>query len=128
MDGLRLTTPLLKLLRMFIADPTASYWSFEIMTAMGLASGTVYPLLARLEGMRWLESGWDEEQETSGPRRRYYRLTGEGVASARIALAEANSKTRPASPTGRWRPLLGGIIGEGTRVGAAGIGKRDHRG
>jgi PadR family transcriptional regulator, regulatory protein PadR len=109
MDGLRLTTPLLKLLRMFLADPTANYWGFEIMKATGLASGTVYPLLARLEGMDWLESGWDDEQEMSGrPRRRYYRLTGEGVVSARIALAEANSKKRPASATGRLRPALGG--------------------
>jgi PadR family transcriptional regulator, regulatory protein PadR len=108
MEGLRLTTPLLKLLRVLLADPTANYWGFEIMKATGLASGTVYPLLARLEGMRWLESGWDDEQDISGPRRRYYRLTGEGVASARIALAEANSKKRLATPTGRLRPALGG--------------------
>jgi PadR family transcriptional regulator, regulatory protein PadR len=108
MEGLRLTTPLLKLLRVLLADPTANYWGFEIMKATGLASGTVYPLLARLEGMGWLESGWDDEQDISGPRRRYYRLTGEGVASARTAVAEANSKKRPATPTGRLRPALGG--------------------
>jgi DNA-binding PadR family transcriptional regulator len=107
MEGLRLTTPLLKLLRVLLADPTANYWGFEIMKATGLASGTVYPLLARLEGMGWLESDWDDEQDVSGPRRRYYYLTGEGVASARIALAEANAKKRP-SATGRLRPVLGG--------------------
>jgi PadR family transcriptional regulator len=108
MDGLRLTTPLLKLLRVFLADPTANY-GFEIMKATGLASGTVYPLLARLEGMGWLESGWDDEQEMSGrPRRRYYQLTGEGVVSARVALAEANSKKRRTSSSGRLRPALGG--------------------
>jgi PadR family transcriptional regulator, regulatory protein PadR len=107
MDGLRLTTPLLKLLRMFLDDPMADYWGFEIMKATGLASGTIYPLLARLESMRWLESGWDDET-VSGPRRRYYRLTSEGAASARVALAEASSKTRRGTSTGRLRPAFGG--------------------
>jgi PadR family transcriptional regulator, regulatory protein PadR len=93
---------------MFLAEPRAKYWGFEIMKATGLASGTVYPLLARLEGMRWLTSGWDNEQEISGPRRRYYRLTGEGVTSARTALAEANAKKRASSTTGRLRPAFGG--------------------
>ena len=107
MEGLRLTTPLLKLLNIFIADPTADYFGFEIMKATGLASGTIYPLLARLEGMGWLESGWDDDA-VSGPRRRYYRLTHEGVASARVALAEASSKKHPGSSTGRLRPAFGG--------------------
>jgi PadR family transcriptional regulator PadR len=108
MEGLRLTTPLLKLLRMLLDDPTSKYWGFEIITKTHLASGTVYPLLARLERMGWLESAWDDEQQVSGPRRRYYRLTGDGVTSARLALAEANSKKRAASATGRLRPALGG--------------------
>jgi PadR family transcriptional regulator PadR len=108
MEGLRLTTPLLKLLNVLLVDPTSKYWGFEIMKGTGLASGTVYPLLARLEGMRWLESGWDDEQNVSGPRRRYYRLTGEGVASARVALAEANAKKHRGTGPGRLRPVLGG--------------------
>jgi PadR family transcriptional regulator, regulatory protein PadR len=104
----RLTAPLVKLLRVLLADPTSKYWGFEIMKRTGLASGTVYPLLARLEGMGWLESGWDDEPAISGrPRRRYYKLTGSGIASARVALAEANSKKRPASAPSRLRPALG---------------------
>ena len=108
MDGLRLTTPLIKLLRMLIADPTANYWGFEIMKATGLASGTVYPLLARLESIGWLESGWDDEQMVSGPRRRYYRLTDDGAVSARVALAEASATGSPAAGPSRLRPALGG--------------------
>lgn len=107
MEGLRLTTPLLKLLNMFIADPMANQWGFEIMRETGLASGTIYPLLARLEGMGWLESGWDDEA-VSGPRRRYYRLTREGAELARVALAEASSKKRPRSSAGRLQPAFGG--------------------
>src|SRR4051812_4304193 len=100
MEGLRLTTPLLKLLNMILADPTADYWGFPIMKATGLASGTIYPLLARLEGMGWLESGWDD-QAVSGPRRRYYRLTPKGAELARVALAEASAKKRTRSATSR---------------------------
>jgi DNA-binding PadR family transcriptional regulator len=104
----RLTAPLVKLLRVLLADPTSQYWGFEIMKKTGLASGTVYPLLARLEGMGWLESGWADEPTISGrPRRRYYQMTPTGIASARVALAEANSKKRPASAPGRLRPALG---------------------
>jgi len=108
MEGLRLTTPLVKLLRVFLADPTSKYWGFEIMKETGLASGTVYPLLARLERMGWLQSGWDDEEETRRARRRYYQLTGEGVTSARIALAEANAKKHSEARPARLRPILGG--------------------
>jgi PadR family transcriptional regulator PadR len=108
MEGLRLTSPLIRLLQVFLADPAAKYWGFEIMKATGLASGTVYPLLARLERMEWLESGWDDEQHVSGPRRRYYRLTHAGLASARVALAEASSKKRSSSSIGWLRPAPGG--------------------
>lgn len=106
MDGLRLTTPLLKLLEALLVDPAASYWGFELMKVTKLASGTMYPLLARLEGLGWLESGWDE-QATSGPRRRYYQLTRDGAVSARQALAEARLKSPSRTATG-WKPALGG--------------------
>jgi PadR family transcriptional regulator PadR len=109
MDGLRLTAPLLKLLEVLLADPSDDFWGFELMKTTGLASGTIYPLLARLEGLGWLESGWDDQLD-SGPRRRYYRLTRDGAVSARQAVAEARSKARAGSA--RWdswsRPALGG--------------------
>ena len=56
MDGLRLTIPLLLVLRVLLAGPASNHWGFEIMKATGLASGTVYPLLFRLEAMGWVES------------------------------------------------------------------------
>jgi PadR family transcriptional regulator PadR len=45
--------------------------------AFHLAEGTVYPALYRLERQGLLESGWDE---TTGRRRRIYRLTRRGRA------------------------------------------------
>lgn len=39
--------------------------------------GTLYPLLSRLRKQEWVETFWRES--TSGPPRRYYQLTSEGV-------------------------------------------------
>ena len=67
---------------------------FQIMEATGLASGTVYPVLRRLERERYVASEWEDEREASAAgrrRRRIYRLTGGGRAlaeEARRRLAE----------------------------------------
>jgi DNA-binding PadR family transcriptional regulator len=53
----------------------------EISKMCGLATGTLYPILYRLEEYGWLDSRWEAgDPATLGrPRRRYYRITGEGV-------------------------------------------------
>jgi hypothetical protein len=71
----------------------------EIGHAAGLPSGTVHPILARLEGVGWLESRWEEiDPRAEGrPARRYYRLTPDGLELARSALARAyGASARPA--------------------------------
>jgi DNA-binding PadR family transcriptional regulator len=79
----------------------------EIGDAAGLPSGTVHPILARLEGAGWLESRWEDVDPRSAgrPARRYYRLTGAGVLEARKALARAyrGRASRAA------RPATGGV-------------------
>lgn len=66
---------------------------FDIMDATGLASGTVYPALRRLEGGGYVKSRWEPAAEAlraGRPRRRVYELTGAGLAllpSARAKLA-----------------------------------------
>jgi DNA-binding PadR family transcriptional regulator len=77
-----------------IADPTRRIHGFELCAATGQPSGTVYPILARLEGLGWLESEWEEPEvhvPAGRPRRRYYRLTEDGAAGARIALQAAEA-------------------------------------
>ena len=72
-----------------IADPARRTHGFELCAATGQPSGTVYPILARLEGLGWLESEWEEPDvhvPAGRPRRRYYRLTEDGAAKARTAL------------------------------------------
>jgi hypothetical protein len=89
-------------LRALLDDPARELYGVEVGAAAGLPSGTVHPILARLEGLRWVESRWEDinPRAEGRPARRYYRLTASGVESARAALARAY---RPARAT-RLRP------------------------
>lgn len=57
-------------------------YGFDIMDATGLASGTVYPALRRLERLKLVRSAWEDDaaaQREERPPRRYYRMTGGGA-------------------------------------------------
>ncbi|GAA3144747.1 hypothetical protein GCM10010466_39810 [Planomonospora alba] len=90
----RMTLPTQLVLRAFLEDPAREMYGLEICQAAGLASGTIHPILARFEGIGWLESRWEENDphEQGRPRRRYYRLTPDGAENARAALARSRSK------------------------------------
>jgi PadR family transcriptional regulator PadR len=86
----RMTMPTQLVLRALLVDPGEELYGLEIGDAAGLASGTVHPILARLEGLGWLTSSWEDvDPAIAGrPARRYYRLTGRGAEEARAALAK----------------------------------------
>ena len=68
----------------------------------GLRSGSLYPILIRLAERGLVEARWEEEQPAGRPRRHLYRLTPDGLARARAALAEqAPLKHRRAAAAGR---------------------------
>ena len=100
-----MTIPTQRVLEALLADPEREQYGFAIGEAADLRSGTVHPILARLEGLGWLASRWEEidPQVEGRPPRRYYRLTAEGVQAAEAALARAY---RP-SATRRLRPQVG---------------------
>lgn len=63
-------------------------YGFDIMEATGLPSGTVYPVLSRLERDGLVGSSWEDERlaaEGGRPSRRYYEVSAAGS----VALAEA---------------------------------------
>lgn len=56
-------------------------YGFEIMDAIGLPSGTVYPALRRMESSGAIGSEWESErlaQKEQRPPRKYYKLTRDG--------------------------------------------------
>ena len=63
---------------------------FDILDATGLPSGTVYPILRRLEEDGFAVSRWESArlaQNEQRPPRRYYTLTASGEALAAKARA-----------------------------------------
>lgn len=66
----------------------------DIRRATGLASGTLYPILLRLEEAGWLQSQWEgiDPAETGRPRRRFYRLTAIGERRVRAAFGQFGSR------------------------------------
>ena len=99
----RMTLPTQLVIQTFLQDPKEEHYGLEIGTAAGLPSGTVHPILARLEGLGWVESRWEElDTRVQGrPSRRYYKLTASGEQNARDALARAY---RPSASRLRLRP------------------------
>ena len=91
--GPRMTIPTQLVLRAMLAEPTREMYGLQICTGAGLPSGTIHPILARLEGLGWLTSRWEDAipAEEGRPRRRYYKLTEDGAERARIALAQATT-------------------------------------
>lgn len=57
------------------------HFGFDIMDATGLPSGTVYPILRRLDGEAMLTSAWEDVEVARNeqrPPRRYYEITAAG--------------------------------------------------
>lgn len=107
----RMTLPMLLAIRAMLHEPGREMYGLEICKAAGLPSGTLHPVLARLERCGWLESRWekidDEETKPAAggrPRRRYYRFSPGGAERARAALKKARLPVPPAKPVPAAQP------------------------
>lgn len=92
----RMTIPTQLVLRVLLEEPEEERYGYELGEAAGLASGTVHPILARLEAAGWVESRWEDvdSSDVGRPARRYYRLTVDGVEAAREGLARSHRPRR----------------------------------
>ena len=98
---MKLTRPLERVLRVFLDDTAAPRYGYDLMKAARLPSGTLYPMLARLQAEGLVTSEWEPKpQDASGrPPRKYYQLTDEGIRVARLELAHASAAQRAAPAT-----------------------------
>lgn len=87
------------LLTTMLEQPRAWRYGYELSKATGLASGTLYPLLMRLNDRGFLDSRWQEPERAGRPPRHAYRLSTLGVELAReeeSTAADANVMRRRA--------------------------------
>ena len=94
--GPRMTIPTQLVLQVLLEDPKVEQYGGAIGAAAGLPSGTVHPILARLEGLGWVDSRWEDvdPRQAGRPARRYYRLTAAGANQAPAALLRAQRPRR----------------------------------
>ncbi|MEH6373574.1 PadR family transcriptional regulator [Streptomyces sp. KLMMK] len=94
----KMTRTTLDVLSVLVTQDQELY-GLKIAQATGVLTGTIYPILARLEQAGWVTSEWEsgEEPDSRGPRRRFYRLTPNGLQRAQSALQRAASR-RTAAP------------------------------
>ena len=87
----RLSRETLLVLRRFVERPTDWRYGYELSRETGLKSGTLYPILMRLETYGLLEARWVATEEGVPPRHTY-RLTPNGLQLARTQLAESHPR------------------------------------
>src|ERR1700689_2398750 len=100
-----MTAPLERVLRALLDDPVAPRYGYDLMKAAGLKSGTLYPMLSRLEDERLVTSAWETPQHEGERPRKYSGLPGEGIRVARLELAGVSaSRSRAPGRPGRPAP------------------------
>jgi PadR family transcriptional regulator, regulatory protein PadR len=94
-----MTSQTLKVLAVLLDDPTVEWHGFSLIERTKIKSGTLYPILIRLEKAGWLESRLEDvdPRVVGRPARRLYVLTGEGERLARVELASHLNALAPAS-------------------------------
>ncbi len=84
------------------------HYGFDIMDATGLPSGTVYPILRRLEAEAFVRSAWEDArraQREQRPPRRYYELSPTGDALCLEAAERFPAlRVKPAPRPRRLKP------------------------
>jgi DNA-binding PadR family transcriptional regulator len=100
MEQLELTPKMADVIKVFLEDPEQSRYGFELMRRTGQPSGTLYPILAKLEHAGWLIGGKEviDAHAEGRPARRNYRIAGAAVAVARTQLAALSEQYRPPVP------------------------------
>ncbi len=88
----RMSLQTMKVLEAFLENPADQLSGAEVHMSCHLASGTLYPILLRLEAAGWFVSRWESIDPSSAgrPRRRLYRLTPTGLRRAGEVFSSFN--------------------------------------
>jgi DNA-binding PadR family transcriptional regulator len=81
-------------LRIMAAIAEGRRYGLDLVTNTGLPSGTIYPVLGRLQRRGWIEGHWEDQRHADRegrPRRKYYAITAAGLEVLREAAAPLGS-------------------------------------
>jgi hypothetical protein len=68
LNAIQVTRPVLRILRVFMDDPAIARYGLELAKLTGLQSGTLYPVLARMENHGLVTADWEDIDESAeGP-------------------------------------------------------------
>jgi PadR family transcriptional regulator, regulatory protein PadR len=102
----RISAATAAVLEIFLAHPDRDFYGLEIIRAAGIGSGSLYPILHRLEEWDLLLASWERLEDAAARRtrpRRRYRLNPEKRERARDLHREwstANPDRAPALEPG----------------------------
>ncbi len=88
------STQAIALFAALLARPGDWRHGYDLTRELGIRSGTLYPLLIRLTAEGVVEAEWQPAVRAGLPARHAYRLTSEGKAVARQAVAQDQAPGR----------------------------------
>lgn len=94
MEPLSRKTPATAAVLATLLSSKDAQWGLQIVKETGLKTGTVYPILERLEAAGWVEAEWDVDDARKGPRRRYFHLAGDAVSHASQYVASLENQMK----------------------------------
>lgn len=65
--------------RVLLRAPDDRHYVFDVWRLSFVNAAKVYQIMWQWLGRGWLEDGWEPEQTPGRPRRRWYRLTDNGM-------------------------------------------------
>jgi DNA-binding PadR family transcriptional regulator len=91
-EGVRITPQTGAVLKTLLAASSDGLYGLQIAKAVKLPTGSIYPILTRLQQAGWIESAWEADEQAAAAgrlrRRRYYWLTHIGRRAATTAVDE----------------------------------------
>lgn len=87
----KLSLQSLAVVKYMLERPREDVFGLELIEAVQLPAGTIYPILTRLEEAGWIEGEWEsmERKDAGRRRRKYYKLTKDGKKDGRKQLKES---------------------------------------
>lgn len=99
-QDLDITPKMAAVLKVFLEDPGLPRYGFELIARTSMASGSLYPMLAKFERAGWLvRTKEDIDPRAAGrPARVNYTMPGEAAVEVRVRLTELSDRYRPPGP------------------------------